>query len=106
MKVRVGFVSNSSSSSFVIQKEWISPAQIKLIKSHLHKIKKDPAKYGQRYKPRDSDEWAIHETDTTVEGSTIMDNIDMEAFLEAIGVSLDHVEVDDNYATWHEWGEL
>jgi len=106
MKMRTGFVSNSSCASFVIQKEWVSTAQIKLVKNHLREVKLDPPRYGQHYRPRDGDEWAIHETDTTLEGSTIMDNIDMRAFLAAIGVPMDHVEFDDNYATWHEWGEL
>jgi hypothetical protein len=34
MKTRSGFVSNSSSSSFIIEKRFLSPEQIKQIKNH------------------------------------------------------------------------
>ena len=35
MKIRNGFVSNSSSSSFIINKENLTPNQIERIKNHI-----------------------------------------------------------------------
>jgi len=40
MKIRNGFVSNSSSSSFIIKKSEITPAQLEMIKNHIQIAKK------------------------------------------------------------------
>jgi hypothetical protein len=72
MKIRIGFVSNSSSSSFVIPLHYISAFQLEQIKNHGTQA--------------DGDAWGINVTETTVEGSTSMDNFDMHHFLYEIGV--------------------
>jgi len=72
MKIRNGFVSNSSSSSFVIQKKDITAEQLTQINKHADEA--------------GSESWGITETDTTIEGWTMMDNFDMEEYLEKIGV--------------------
>ena len=79
MKTRIGFVSNSSSSSFVIAKSALTEKQIKLI---LNNDQSD-----QCYKVDEYDCWNITEDEYYVKGSTFMDNYDMEEFLAKIGVA-------------------
>ena len=74
MKIRKGFVSNSSSSSFIILTDNISAKQLKKI--YNHKIKTDP-----------DDWWSIIEKDDYIQLSTFMDNFDMYTYLINIGVS-------------------
>lgn len=95
MKIRTGFVSNSSSSSFVIMKRDLSPDQIELIKMHGQVSEKlmiqgthlDLTYYHQP--------WDITDTELTLEGNTWMDNFDMSLYLEKV-VGLDMTVVDWN----------
>ena len=90
MKVRLGFVSNSSSASFVIYKRNLSKLQIMAIKSHY--ISLDFIRDGRH----SWDEWHIHEDDYEIRGYTSMDNFDMHKYLEKIGVNEEHINWKEN----------
>ena len=82
MKIRTGYVSNSSSSSFVIMKKHLSYKQIEQIRDH-HSIAREMCDQGTNlecmYDYEDS--WSITETDYTIEGSTWMDNFSMYSYI-------------------------
>lgn len=114
MKVRNGFVSNSSSSSFVIKKKYLTDEQIGQIKNYhkeaLRLVEEGKARDSIRWDdPRNQDDsfmelpdfgyldndWWINETDTNIEGSCVIDNFSMMSFLHAIGVDTSKVDYED-----------
>jgi len=85
MKLRTGFVTNSSSSSFTIAKSNLTADQIDKIKNHIEAAKK----VGMN----DFDDlWDIDETNFNINGFTCMNNGDMLKFLRLIGVDRDNIE--------------
>jgi len=90
MKIRNGFVSNSSSSSFVMPTDCLTVAQLNKIKNHIGFAKKFNMGYITTY-----DEWAIIEDEKFIRGNTSMANFDMREFMEKIGIDMSKVE----------WGE-
>jgi len=81
MKIRQGFVSNSSSASFVIDKTKLCPWQIEAIIDHIHAGKK----LFNAEHICDEDAWDVTEEESTMSLYTSMDNFDMLEFLEKIG---------------------
>ena len=86
MKTRIGFVSNSSSSSFVIRKEDLSVIQYEAIKNH-----RSSSAFKSKWLDQ-NDGWSITENDETIEGYTIMNNFDMYSYLESLRVDMDKVD--------------
>ena len=80
MKTRNGFVSNSSDSSFIVKKKYLTEDQIEKIRNHSV----EGVKLGMKYAK--SDPWEIHEGKKVICGETWMDNFDMYEFLDRIGV--------------------
>ena len=92
MKIRKGFVSNSSSSSFVIDKMYLTDTQMEFIRNAVE-IAKNYNNIDTYDQP-----WEIIETDDTISGTTSMDNFDMAEFLTEIGVNSNFI--DWNHGHW------
>jgi hypothetical protein len=95
MKVRAGFVSNSSSSSFVIRREFLTTAQMECIKDHKEMSRRLCDQGTFKDYCGDDEEWDISEDEFVLTGNTWMDNFDMAAFMQHIGVDMSKVEWDD-----------
>jgi hypothetical protein len=80
MKIRNGFVSNSSSSSFVIPKDKLGDYEIHAIHDHINLAEKHDVCYDFGCISYD-DAWSISEDDYYIMGSTHMDNFNMHKFL-------------------------
>jgi len=81
MKIRQGFVSNSSSSSFVVSLRKLSLEQLCKILNHQTWGEKLGIEYAK------SDAWNVSIRRGVLYGDTFMDNFDMEEFLDKIGVT-------------------
>ena len=105
MKYRTDFVSNSSSSSFVIQKKNLTENQMRAIRNHIplgKKLNVGCALY--------EDKWDIDENETKIWGSTWMDNFSMNEFFEKIDINDSIVKwsefLDDKDTVEYDWEEL
>jgi hypothetical protein len=87
MKIRHGFVSNSSSSSFTMSAGALSALQLHALIHHI-----EFARMLRFDNPSDFDEWGISVKDGIVEGYTTMDNFDMQRFMDLIGIDDSKVE--------------
>lgn len=94
MKVRDGFVSNSSSASFTINRSKLSKIQIKRIHDHIFHARSRPDLFPWL------EAWDIEENDdlNIITGFTWMDNFDMELYLR------DFVKVADEDIIWDKEG--
>lgn len=81
MRVRCGFVSNSSSSSFVINLADLTPEQIVQISNFLEEAE-------LRHLPgwEHAEDWKVSKTDKHIGGGTWLNNFDMIDLFQAIGV--------------------
>lgn len=86
MKKRTGFVSNSSSSSFILDRRKVSSFQEDIIKKHIT--------YAEEHFPGlfytgDYSWWSVTSEGDLLKFYTDMDNFNMEKFLRLIGISDD-----------------
>lgn len=99
MKFRFGFVTNSSSSSFIISKKHLTSIQIEQINNYLkvaefivHRTEDDwePNRFGWL-----NEDWDIEENNEYISGSSWTDNFDMYAFL-------DYIRVPEEKVHWYD----
>ena len=81
MKIRTGFVSNSSSSSFMIHLQKLTETQKNLIFRH-EEFSNSKFYYGEPC--HNGEEWDIRIIDGFLKGRTGMDNFDICEYLENI----------------------
>jgi hypothetical protein len=94
MKTRSGFVSNSSSSSFIVATEDLTMEQRQWIKNHIKAAKMPKFRRDEPFDNSecgDGEAWEIREVGQTLVGATSMDNFDMRQFMQRIGVDTSKV---------------
>ncbi len=106
MKIRHGFVSNSSSSSFVIHKGFLSEEQICRIYNYKSEVDDylvdNPIDYNDDVRPTYDfsyvdDFWNLKDFEDCVFGETSMDNFSFSDFFNFIGVNDNLICWDDGY---------
>lgn len=113
MKIRNGFVSNSSSSSFCINKKGLNPIDLMLIKNYEKFIfetikEKCPDELWTKDKKEYLiSKWDIKETKTKIKFFTTMDNINLILYLNILGYGHLIEEFDgENTQPEEEYGKI
>ena len=98
MKNRNGFVSNSSSSSFVIFKDSLTSNQKNMIYDYISYVEyfiELDENLKEKFEYYDTSPWNIIEHDDYIFGETTMDNFDMLSYF-------DYIKLDEKYVCWND----
>lgn len=87
MKTRLGFVSNSSSASFIVKKAGLSPSQKNIVENYVEAA----AKSNDDYKDEVED-WSMTEYQNHYEFRTSMDNFSLNEFFEIMGIKVENLD--------------
>jgi hypothetical protein len=98
MKCRSGFVSNSSSASFIVRKDGLTEDQCNAIRFHIDYAiaNRIPCGKNGEIVRTNSARWQILESDTDFRGETAMDNFLMDILFTAIGLTEDQYRIDSD----------
>jgi len=91
-KVRTSFVTNSSSSSFILQKKNLTKSQIEKVMLHGEYCRMRKLN-GQFYCDAGYD-WTVDNCTDVITGHTFMDNFDMGEFFTMIGIDPQDYKID------------
>jgi hypothetical protein len=94
MKIKIDFITNSSSASFYIMKDRLTIEQMEMIRNHIELSHLFPEQGYDYNQPHDA--WVITENDKKIMGDTSMDNFNMLWFLEQIGIKDEHIHYESN----------
>ena len=100
MKIRTGFVSNSSSSSFVVFKDALSKREQDMILNYQDCIDifiLNDEKIKEMFEYYRSDPWRIIEYEDFIFGETSMDNFSMSSYFDYIKLDESYIKWDDGY---------
>ena len=100
MKIRNGYVSNSSSSSFVVIKDSLTNEQKNMIYDYQYYaefFKTIDDTCIDKFEYCDTDPWRIVDYNDFIFGETSMDNFSMQDFLDYIKVDPDSIDWNDGY---------
>jgi hypothetical protein len=89
MKLRTGFVSNSSSSSFIVKKDGLTPSQKYIVENYKEAALKSTNAYADEV-----DDWSMTEYFNHYEFDTSMDNFSLNGFFESMGISIEKFRYD------------
>jgi hypothetical protein len=87
MKTRLGFVSNSSSASFIVKKAGLSPSQKYIVENYVEAATKSNDDYKDEVEG-----WSMLEEDDHYEFWTSMDNFSLNEFFDIMGIKVENLE--------------
>lgn len=104
MKIREGFVSNSSSSSFILNIKGLNPSILNAIRNHIEMGKKKDFSNDDFKDYKESDKWTLEpyeEDEDFIVGYTSMTNFDLPSFCtNCLGIDEDRLVVmEEDYST-------
>ena len=84
MKTRLGFVSNSSSASFIVKKAGLSPSQKYIVENYVEAATKSNDDYKDEV-----EDWSMTEHQNHYKFWTSMDNFSLNAFFESMDIKVE-----------------